>query len=326
MVNITGHHYHPYRACREAGVSLIELSLVLAIIGIIISSILIAAVGQTDTAKKSQTEKKLDTLERAFTAYAAINGRLPCPADATIASTSATAGIEYCTGNLSFTVTSLPVATNAPNMSSPAYSSSGTGLSANVVIGGAIPTAALQLPTEFMLDGWGNKFTYAVSKAFTSDGTTTYSFRNTNMGLIKIRDAAGVNRTDRTVMVLVSHGPNGFGAWSSKGTRNTASSNSDELENSELAVAWDEIFVEKEVTSNFDDIVRYKMKWQLVRDAGAVMSESICNTAATVLNGVISGSSGSAYCNSTANPTMDPNCPAILGSLASKVNKLCLQQ
>lgn len=290
----------------ESGVSLVELSMVLAIISIIISSVMVAGYSQTEAAKKIQTEMKLDTIEKSLVAFMAINRRLPCPADAAKASTDALAGDENCTGTASVVLGAFPAG----------YVSTVAGAPRNTVIGGSVPFNALQLPKEFMLDGWGNKFTYAVSKAFTAS-----SVNNTNMGLITLQDATLANRTDQAVLVLISHGVNGYGAWPSSGVaQKAASANAAEIENGDLVAGWDAVFVAQEIIPAFDDIVRYKMKWHLVREAGATIAEPACDTARTVIS-----TTPNKYCDGTTYPSLDPDCATYLGALAIKVNELCLQ-
>lgn len=303
---------------RESGVSLVELSMVLTIIAILLASVLIAGGNQVEVAKETQTQAKLDMIEKALVAYVAVNGRLPCPANAALTYDAPGASDEDCTGTVSKTVSPVPGGYLSTTVS-------GVEL---VVIAGSVPVGILQLPNEFMLDGWGNKITYVMTKVFgeatvmaSNSGSTNFHIINTNMGLIKVKDATLADRTDQAVLALISHGANGYGAWSAGNSgQNPASTDAAESENSHVGGIWDEVFVQKTFTRTFDDIVRYKMKWHLVRDAGAIIADPVCDIAKIVIS-----TTPNSYCNATINPSMDPDCATYLGALANKVKELCLQ-
>ncbi|MFN7095870.1 MAG: hypothetical protein ACK4M7_10945, partial [Burkholderiales bacterium] len=202
-----------------------------------------------------------------------------------------------------------------------------------LVLIGAVPSKTLQLPDEFMLDGWGNRIDYAVTAAFAgyqgdydnpNSGGTSYHIRNTNMGLITIQDAALSVRTNQAVYALISHGANQLGAWRKTGAIQTNSpTNTNELRNVYAAgnIAGNLAFVQQEALPSelapYDDIVRYQMKWQIIRNAGGVVSEVGCAYVDRIITsediqvglnyysgicGVTPGDSGCAlYINSIAN-------------------------
>lgn len=283
------------------GFSLVEMAIVLVVIALITGSIMSVGVSQIDAAQKAQTLNKMKAIEQALAGYLRINGRIPCPASSTLPIGNADFGIEYCTGT------------------------SSVGSGNTLVVQGAVPVVTLQLPNDFMFDGWGNRFTFVITQAFAGSGsnygtpTTTYYFGNSSAGQITVRDASGGSRTSQAVYVLISHGANGAGAWiKGGGGQQPVSTNTDEANNSQSTALgnFDQIFVQEETGEVFDDLVSYKMTWQLIREAGGVISDPVCTTAASVLNQSIS-------CGSSPG---SPNCSNYLQLLAAQVNKWCIQQ
>jgi type II secretory pathway pseudopilin PulG len=64
----------------QHGITLIEMTIILAIVGLLIASLLIPFATQMEIAKIHQTEKTLEQVKQALIDYATLNDRLPCPA------------------------------------------------------------------------------------------------------------------------------------------------------------------------------------------------------------------------------------------------------
>ncbi len=220
----------PPASNRVAGFSLVELAVVLLIVAVL-AGIGLSLVGSlVQNAGSSSTVKKEETLKHAFIAYLRNYKRLPCP-DTDF---SAADGIE----NRAATTGTPPM----PDVTKPCSADAGL-----------IPYATLGLPREGGLDGYGNWFTYYVSRltitstAPNKDWTLTSDFAASppvrgftpgNVGNYSVDGEGGAHLTSTSnpetlgVIVIVSHGPNGLGAHTIKGTLNvTPPTGTDEADN-----------------------------------------------------------------------------------------------
>ena len=144
------------------------------------------------------------------------------------------------------------------------------------VVEGAVPTRALSLPDEFMYDGFGRKFGYSVWAPMTAPQSFINYGIVPNCGEITVKGATPRIRTSRAIYSLISYGLNGHGGYNAQGTRtNTGSVNTDEQANchcdsSAHDTLYSGTYVQKDRTEDptnyldtFDDIVRYKERWQM---------------------------------------------------------------
>lgn len=243
------------------GFTLIELSVVLLIVALVAGSGVVIGRSTLESAQTAATYNRLNTIETALMAFRQ-NGRLPCPADGSLATSNANFGKEAanigtCTGGAP-----------AANFS--------VSISGSPVVEGVVPVRTLSLPDEFMYDGWGRKITYSVWAPMTSVRAFYNYGVNFNCGLLTVRDAAAGVRSSQGVYVLVSAGKNGHGAYTVQGTRENAGSvNTDEQTNchcnsSAADTGYAANYVMKDATENptnaldrFDDILRFKERWQM---------------------------------------------------------------
>ncbi|MCD6036059.1 MAG: hypothetical protein K0R63_1800 [Rickettsiales bacterium] len=271
---------------QSRGFSLVELSAVLVIISVILGSAISIAVNQDDPVKLTQTQMKMQAIEEALAGFVAINRRLPCPASGTLALNHASFGLEQKAG-----VTC--------DDTSPYYTTSGR------VVGGVVPIRTLQLPDSFMLDGWGNRITYAVNGYMARDPSQTTNFINVtgmNESYLDIKAAfPGSMQTARAAYVLVSHGKNGYGAWLRNGGSQIwlSGADTDEFENNHMTAAatitsYDGEFTQKYPTATFDDIVEFRTRKQLIREAGKVSQGQLCQDAENEVKGTASNCVGAA--------------------------------
>ncbi|MCK6407307.1 MAG: type II secretion system GspH family protein [Rhodocyclaceae bacterium] len=116
------------------GFTLVELTIVLVIVGLLVGGMTVLLSAAQDTANIKETQRRLNQAQEALLGFAAGSGRLPCPAAAPIAG-----GVE------------------AP--------SNGTG-ACTAALDGFLPGTTLGLsPTDeqgYFVDAWGNRIRYAV--------------------------------------------------------------------------------------------------------------------------------------------------------------------
>lgn len=261
----------------KRGFTLIELSIVLLIIAVIVGSALKSSVSRLGFAQTHQTEKKLERIQESLAVYYAVNGALPCPALPTLAANDASFGNIDCTNT---------------------YKDSDDGDAIKDFYVGTVPISALNLSDEFAFDAWGHRFTYIVDGTFVSEDSFDATTSNAG-GLLTITgpDISGSSNTytDNAIYVLISYGDNGHGAWPENGGTSridTSSTDVDELINADdpdtKPFPLGKVFVQAPTTATFDDMVRYRTKWQLAYDAGRqIFSENpfinICREARLVL-------------------------------------------
>lgn len=195
----------------QAGFSLLEMSIVLALIGLLLAGMLPAISGQIEQQRRNETRKQLDEIKDALIGYAMVNGRLPCPALASAITNTASAGVLDCT------------------------------ISTGV---GVVPWVTLGTSET---DAWGRRFTYAVTGAF-----STSDFTLTSTGSLTVKTATtGTSVAGSIPAVFVSHGTNGFGAYTPQGTQISASADLDEADNSNT----NNTFVSHDLSPTFDDLI-----------------------------------------------------------------------
>ena len=236
---------------RLRGFTLIEIAVVLFIGALLISGVVQYVTAQITSARLAATRGKQDAIKSALVNFIARNNRLPCPAVATIANGAANNGVEAatpgtCTGTTISGVAPLDVAT------------------------GTLPWVSLGLSNEVSLDAYGNRFTYQVARGATNTTGATVSGMK---GAIEIHNATPVAAGNQTnectpagaaynpcsaVVVVVSHGIDGYGAYTDGGVQlpvPAAIINGDSWENTNA----DNTFISKQfsgATANpFDDIV-----------------------------------------------------------------------
>lgn len=216
------------RTPSQRGFSLVELAIVLVVVGLLIGGLLTPLATQFEQRRISETQRNLDETREALIGFALRNGYLPCPA------VSAQNGLEDRSG---------------------AYCTQGKRQ-------GFIPWATLGVPRT---DAWGRMLRYSVTPAFTNS-QLQFNLGTPRDITIGTRDASG-NLVSATGIgdipaVVMSHGRNGYGAFSELGVRVAAevTGNADERANTgEAGIA----FVSRTASDasapggEFDDLVTW---------------------------------------------------------------------
>jgi len=277
---------------RQRGFTLIEIVVVLIVLAILIAMASALTRGVISGQKRSLTVTRLQTVDAALVQFVTQQKRLPCPADGTLVSSDANAGIE--------------TARNAA-----------TGCTTNMQ-NGVVPWRALGLAEADATDGWDRRLTYRVLPALAADngmnmswcdpaGTgaagalpnvcntacvstnlaacTTPSAFLANRGL-QVKNVAGTVIMDPVpaapphtgaAYVVVSAGESGGGGYLSSGTlgASTAGDGTEEMKNyASLPYAGvatyyvDDSLNETATAAHFDDLVSRPSLLAVITKAG----------------------------------------------------------
>ncbi len=293
--------------------SLLELSIAITIIAVLISAVISSSKPAIEAHQTRITHERIKEIYQAMGNYLATNKRLPCPASIRLAKSNANYGTEVACG------------------ANPTESPNGTGIWqcvwSNNIIYGMVPVTTLGLPKNMAEDGFGNKLAYVIIRGFTNsttfgtDDPLTYGYNSytgssfywTSCGRIAIHEKTGSTyraltslapvytaggycsdpRNQEAIFVIISNGPNQYGAWPANSTsQDTASfskagfpaSTTDEGFNMfrydtstnytygyfyNYGLSGSDFwypFVAKSDNPKFDDIVFYKTRNQMVDD------------------------------------------------------------
>lgn len=209
------------------GFTLVEMAVTLTIIAILMAGLLPLISGQIEQARRKETKQQIDEIMAALVGYATAQTppKLPCPAKASLATGATGAGISDCTLN--------------PRT-------------------GVIPWVTLGTSET---DAWGRRFTYTIASSVNGDFGTSFTLSNSGtLNVLGISTGACGNITAHVSCaasgvpaVVVSHGPNGAGAYLPTGGQLTASADADEADNSNGGAT----FVSHDNTPTFDDMVQW---------------------------------------------------------------------
>ena len=138
----------------QRGFTLIEMSIVLAIVGLLIGGGLVAVGPIIDQTHVTQTRNNMDQVESALLLFVIRNNRLPCPADGSLTNASSLYGMEQVTA----ATTSSPQVCNV---------TAATGVP---LVNSVIPWITLGLDEQYSIDGWNNRFSYYAAGGQTGQG------------------------------------------------------------------------------------------------------------------------------------------------------------
>lgn len=193
---------------QQSGFSLIEIAIVLIIFGLLLTMFLTPLSTQRNLQNRAETSALLNTAKEALFGYAIVNGHMPCPDTDAVPD-----GVE-----------NRNVGGNCANDN------------------GILPWDTLGISR---VDAWDHYFTYRADATF-SDSTNPFTINDAegNSG-ININDVNGnslISANSRPVLIVVSHGENGFGAINT--SQNVATNNepaptiADEQENADNDVSF----------------------------------------------------------------------------------------
>lgn len=211
----------PRRLTFSRGFTLAEMAVVLVIVALLIAGMVLPISAQQEIRARQDTERTLAEIREALIGYAA--------------SHAASDGKPYLP---------CPDTDNPPDGIQDRAASPG----ACVAEEGTLPWTDLGLGRN---DAWNNRFRYRVKDGF-ANSSAGFTLNNSAGNIEVCADNACAASIAGSVPALVlSHGPNGFGAFNTSGGANAAPTDADELENTDA----DARFVSKTPDGNFDDLV-----------------------------------------------------------------------
>ena len=164
----------------QQGFSLIEVSIVLVIVGLLLGGLMTPLATQFENAKRKDTQRTLETISEALYGFALTNGRLPCPDTDNNGLENPLGGVGGCTA-----------------------------------LFGILPWVTLNTGAT---DAWGRPFSYRVTGVYAdnTDGTGCgvatlgVSFSLCSSADIQVLDASAGNTLAATIPAIVlSRGANG---------------------------------------------------------------------------------------------------------------------
>ncbi len=247
--------YHEI-AKNEDGFTLIEMAIVITIVGIMIAGFTTGFVLYLDQAKTNVTDERIEKIREAVNIYLEINGKLPCVARLSNQIDAGGFGKEIKSGDCSDS--------GVPN-----GTFQDTTFSVRI---GAVPVRSLNIPDEYMFDGWGNRFLYAVQEQLATDG------QYDGIGQITVVDSASNIVTNSAHFVILSVGEDGAGGYNKNGKRVGPCADDTKLDGENC----DEdgrfrstlLFADTDANTHFDDIIYYQSQTSPNEPipAGAVMA------------------------------------------------------
>lgn len=211
---------------KQAGFTLVELSIVLVVIGLLLGTAVVALTNFLSRAQFSETEAQLALVQEALIGYVISQGRLPCP------DVNDYPPVAPTFGSASDGVGDIAGGTCTQEM-------------------GYLPYAELGLPPR---DVWGTLYFYRVDDVYADNppaGQTVTFTLTEGEGQIDVNNAAGNLAADNIVALFFSAGPNVHVSL--------ADASADEDEN----LDGDSIFVDKDYVPEgaaqpeFDDVLRW---------------------------------------------------------------------
>jgi len=219
MRAINGFHHRAERL--ERGFTLIELSIVILIIGIlIVPMVRMYNIYLYDQASRT-TKERVVLMSSAVAKFMTNESRYPCPARRDLDQTNAAFGMEF-DNNCNPADISLAAGTCAASVRGIGGALCYKGTAGNRIFIGAIPIEAIRTSVgaslysaEDIIDGWGHQLGYVVTEALTQEATyTPYG------GKIRVLDENGnptARMNDDAHCGRFAHGDDGNGAWNADG-------------------------------------------------------------------------------------------------------------
>lgn len=268
------------------GFTLLELSAVILISGLLLVPLLRLYTTYIIHKKLADTKENISEVASVMAVFNVDN--YPCPSDRSLPLGDPNYGVDVCT-TAGFTLAGVPdcnttgaeqgicKAAGARDTLDDADTTAGNG-NEFVLIGG-VPTVSggVIIPGvngTNILDGWGNRLTYAVSYTSASSGDGFSRYKN---GVIAVQDefgnaTAGTNRDAH--FIVISHGPDGLGAFNEGGVRRNCTIFNADGENCDGDSTFIQGLAQYQGTRRYDDMSYVETDqsaglWQGLTDSAA---------------------------------------------------------
>ncbi|MDE1151890.1 MAG: hypothetical protein PW788_05065 [Micavibrio sp.] len=214
-----------------AGFSLIELSILLLIIGLLSTTALQTYRQYIIDKTNNTTSASLTQAKQSLSNFVFQHGRLPCPADPSLAPDDVHAGIEFCPTGTAIGCSGFGGGNKVCRINGARPTSDSISpFTPDPVLTGALPYLTLGITETDAMDGWNNKLSYNVTEYMTragsgAPGSMSY---NDQYGAINIQVYDPVNKAiisglnpaitgtalpNSYLLAVVSHGSDGRGAY-----------------------------------------------------------------------------------------------------------------
>ncbi len=245
----------------QTGFTLAEIAIVLIIVALLSGVAFNMLTAFTSQSRLGAARDKQKALKSVLKEFIGRNGRLPCPAVEALDHTNASFGLEA------------PPTTGASGANAcPGTVAIGTCTAQQnclqtLSFRGIVPWRTLGIPQEAVMDPWNRFYTYQVSvSAIVSplDDGAVVSIRSAQamVGNIPVHSAIPVgvgnqvNTGNEAVVVLVSHGADGLGAYI-PGRQMASPTGATQLENADATRAFVDADSSNIETDPYDDVVAF---------------------------------------------------------------------
>ena len=228
--------------------TLVELSIVLVIIAIFLSSGLNIFTNNIVQTKTVNTKEKLNIIYKSLAEHLMTQKRLPCP---TLLTTPKDSGTSYGSP------TATPCSTT-----------------------GGVPTRVLDLPSDMAEDDFGNKILYVVDARFTTSSFNVTNFFSTNpLGNGNIIISEYNQQQTQPMLLLLSYGANSCGATKINAQQNHSCDNdtsldikdgADQVENSNNNTT----FTTTSTHPKFDDVILTKTYYDFLQELNLTQTQA----------------------------------------------------
>ena len=204
----------------RAGFTLVEVAIVVLIGGVMLEMASSMVINYMLQASISTTQSRMVAIDNALGQYLINNGAYPCPASLTTpVDTTSALGIPYGTSVDVGDCSGDPASPEAGTFQATSLLA-GPPLSTRIRIG-AVPVRTLNLPDQYMNDGWNDRFIYAVTEYLASPlNASVTPLYSPNGGSISVVDSIGNNvalPANSAQYAIISNGQDRVGAYTAAG-------------------------------------------------------------------------------------------------------------